>query len=56
MSVSLGLIVTELVINSSNTPFPNRGAANIVVGYGAMARTGRCSIRDDGIGIPTDVR
>jgi two-component sensor histidine kinase len=51
-SVSLGLIVTELVINALKHAFPqNRGGA-ILVSYKSRASDWTLSVRDDGVGIP----
>uniref|UniRef100_B0T8X2 histidine kinase n=1 Tax=Caulobacter sp. (strain K31) TaxID=366602 RepID=B0T8X2_CAUSK len=56
VSVSLGLIVTELVINSLKHAFPDQRAGTITVGYRAHGPNWTLSISDDGIGIPTDVK
>jgi two-component system, sensor histidine kinase PdtaS len=42
VSVSLGLIVTELVINALKHAFPDNSGGKIVVGYHGRARTGPC--------------
>jgi two-component sensor histidine kinase len=54
VSVSLGLIVTELVINSLKHAFPEQKGGNIMVGYQAHGPNWTLSVSDDGIGIPTD--
>ena len=54
-SVSLGLIVTELVINSLKHAFPNDNAkGSIKVGYHATANGWTLSVVDDGVGMPGD--
>lgn len=56
VSVSLGLIVTELVINALKHAFPDQKGGKIVVAYRAHGPNWTLSISDDGIGIPTDVK
>jgi two-component sensor histidine kinase len=56
VSVSLGLIVTELVINSLKHAFPDQTGGKIMVGYHAHGPNWTLSVSDDGIGIPTDVK
>jgi two-component system, sensor histidine kinase PdtaS len=51
-SVSLGLIVTELVINALKHAFPDQRKGTIVVSYKANAPDWTLSIADDGIGMP----
>jgi len=51
-SVSLGLIVTELVINSLKHAFPDHRAGKIIVQYGSHGPNWTLSVRDDGIGMP----
>ena len=52
-SVSLGLIVTELVINSLKHAFPNDGAkGTIEVGFHTSAEGWTLSVDDDGVGMP----
>jgi two-component system, sensor histidine kinase PdtaS len=53
-SVSLGLIVTELVINCLKHAFPGRRHGRIVVGYQAGASIWSLSVADDGVGMPHD--
>lgn len=52
-SVSLGLIVTELVINSLKHAFPRHRKGRICVDYRSEGRAWTLSVRDTGIGIPT---
>jgi len=55
VSVSLGLIVTELVINSLKHAFPDRTrAGHITVEYGALSSGWRLAVVDNGIGMPAD--
>lgn len=54
-SVSLGLIVTELVINSLKHAFPGHRAGKIVVEYGSHGSNWTMTVRDNGIGMPTDM-
>lgn len=54
ISVSLGLIVTELVINSLKHAFPGGRKGRIVVGYHAHGPNWTLSVSDDGVGMPTD--
>jgi len=52
VSVSLGLIVTELVINALKHAFPGGRGGKIVVGYESQAPNWALSVTDDGIGMP----
>ncbi|HZZ32229.1 MAG TPA: histidine kinase dimerization/phosphoacceptor domain -containing protein [Phenylobacterium sp.] len=52
VSVSLGLVVTELVINSLKHAFPEARGGQIVVGYKAAGRAWTLSVSDDGVGMP----
>ena len=52
-SVSLGLIVTELVINALKHAVPDGRKGRIAVAYRSTADGWTLSIEDDGIGIPT---
>ncbi|HLY78332.1 MAG TPA: sensor histidine kinase, partial [Caulobacteraceae bacterium] len=52
MSVSLGLIVTELVINALKHAFPEDRAGDIVVSYRSVAAGWTLSVVDNGVGIP----
>jgi len=49
-AVSLGLIVTELVINALKHAFPNDRAGRVVVGYQVEPPGWTLSVTDDGIG------
>jgi len=51
-SVSLGLIVTELVINALKHAFPNGAGGNIIVGFESQSSDWTLSITDDGVGMP----
>jgi two-component sensor histidine kinase len=53
VSVSLGLIVTELVINALKHAFPNEQTGVIVVAYRSSGSEWTLSVSDDGIGMPT---
>jgi two-component sensor histidine kinase len=52
VSVSLGLIVTELVINALKHAFPNDRSGAIVVSYRSSALDWNLAVADDGVGIP----
>lgn len=54
VSVSLGLIVTELVINALKHAFPGGRTGTIVVGYAGTGPNWTLTVRDDGVGMPTD--
>jgi two-component sensor histidine kinase len=51
-SVSLGLIVTELVINALKHAFPDSRKGKIVVGYHSGDGAWALSVKDDGVGMP----
>jgi chemotaxis protein methyltransferase CheR len=52
-AVSLGLIVTELVINSLKHAFPDHtNAGHVIVGYEVDGANWKLSISDDGVGMP----
>ena len=53
ISVSLGLIVTELVINALKHAFPGDRVGTIKVAYRSQGATWRLSIADDGVGMPS---
>ena len=53
-SVSLGLVVTELVINCLKHGFPPGRGGRIVVGYLTEGRDWVLSVSDDGVGMPKD--
>lgn len=51
-SVSMGLIVTELVINSLKHAYPNaEGGGTITVGFHAAGSGWTLTVKDDGVGI-----
>src|ERR1700720_3456081 len=52
-AVSMGLIATELVINSLKHAFPGGAKGNIVVGFESTASAWRLAVSDDGVGIST---
>jgi two-component sensor histidine kinase len=52
-SVSLGLIVTELVINALKHAFPDDRKGKILVDYKTHASNWTLSVTDDGVGMPT---
>jgi two-component sensor histidine kinase len=54
ISVSLGLIVTELVINSLKHAYPGGRKGRIIVGYQAHGPNWTLSVTDDGVGMPGD--
>ncbi len=53
VSVSLGLLVTELVINAIKHAFPNFRSGKIIVSYGSNGEEWTLSVRDDGVGMAT---
>jgi two-component sensor histidine kinase len=53
-SVSLGLIVTELVINSLKHAFLDDAKGNITVGFHATGERWSLIVADDGLGLPGD--
>src|SRR6478752_9294031 len=50
VSVSLGLIVTELVINALKHAFPGDRSGKILVDYHSLGQDWELSVRDDGVG------
>jgi len=54
ISVSLGLIVTELVINSLKHAFPGSRHGVITVSYKAHGPNWTLAVADDGVGMPKD--
>lgn len=54
VSVSLGLIATELVINALKHAFPGHLAGKIVVEYRSHGPDWTLSVSDNGIGMPKD--
>lgn len=53
VSISLGLIVTELVINALKHAFPEQSAGRIAVDYRSDGKDWSLSVSDNGIGLPT---
>ena len=53
-SVSLGLIVTELVINALKHAFPGHRKGKISVDYRSHGAKWTLSVRDTGVGVPKD--
>lgn len=53
-SVSIGLIVTELVIKALKHAFPGSRGGRIMVGYSGHGPNWNLSVKDDGIGMPSD--
>ena len=54
VSVSLGLIVTELVINALKHAFPSDRSGKIKVEYHSHGPNWTLSVTDDGVGMPAD--
>lgn len=54
VSVSLGLIVTELVINSLKHAFPDGASGGIIVRYRSEGPDWTLSVTDNGVGLPKD--
>jgi len=54
VSISLGLIVTELVINALKHAFPDGRAGKINVDYQARGPNWALSVTDNGVGMPDD--
>jgi two-component sensor histidine kinase len=54
VSVSLGLIVTELVINALKHAFPASRPGTITVGYQSQGPNWTLSVADNGVGMPKD--
>jgi two-component sensor histidine kinase len=54
VSVSLGLLVTELVINALKHAFPGHRSGRIMVGYGSQGCGWTLSVADNGVGMPPD--
>jgi two-component sensor histidine kinase len=54
-SVSLGLIVTELVINALKHAFPGNRIGKIIVNYRSNEDAWTLSVTDNGVGMPTTV-
>src|SRR5678815_1163724 len=56
VSMSLGLIVTELVINALKHAFPDHRHGRITVAFEVHGPNWRLSVTDNGVGMPTDPR
>lgn len=54
VSISLGLVVTELVINALKHAYPGGRAGKIVISYAADGSDWTLSVADDGVGMPLD--
>jgi two-component sensor histidine kinase len=54
VSMSLGLIVTELVINALKHAFPEDRSGKIKVDYHSHGPNWTLSVTDDGVGMPSD--
>lgn len=54
VSVSLGLIVTELAINALKHGFPEGRRGRITVGYEGRGPNWVLTVSDDGVGMPSD--
>lgn len=52
VSVSIGLVVTELVINALKHAFPDNGAGKITVDYQTEGPMWTLSVSDNGLGMP----
>jgi two-component sensor histidine kinase len=52
-AVSMGLIATELVLNSLKHAFPGGAEGKIVVGFESTDAAWRLAVSDDGVGIST---
>jgi two-component sensor histidine kinase len=50
--VSLGLIITELVINALKHAFPEHRRGVIIVDYRSDGQKWTLSVKDDGVGMP----
>jgi two-component sensor histidine kinase len=55
VSVSLGLIVTELVINALKHAFPGERGGDILVSYQSASADWTLSVTDNGVGMPGGV-
>jgi chemotaxis protein methyltransferase CheR len=54
-AVSMGLIVTELVINALKHAFPNGGEGAIIIRFESSATSWRLSVSDNGVGMTTSL-
>jgi two-component sensor histidine kinase len=52
VSVSFGLIVTELVINALKHAFPDERSGKIIINYESSGKDWTLSVTDNGIGMP----
>lgn len=52
-SISLGLVVTELVINALKHAYPGQRGGRITVSYKAAGSGWSLAVADDGVGMPT---
>lgn len=52
-SISLGLVVTELVINALKHAYPGQRGGRITVSYQATGASWSLTVSDDGVGMPT---
>ena len=55
-SISLGLVVTELVINSLKHAFPGARSGKVKVGYQTHGSTWALTVDDDGVGMPGEAQ
>ncbi|MDP2782448.1 sensor histidine kinase [Devosia sp.] len=55
VSVSLGLIVTELVINALKHAFPDQATGMILIDYRSSGTDWTLSVTDNGIGMPAGI-
>jgi len=55
VSVALGLVVTELVINALKHAFTDGRKGHVVVGYTSKGPDWTVSVSDDGVGMPPDL-
>jgi len=54
ISISLGLVVTELVINALKYAFPQHRPGRIAVDYRSSGGQWTLSVSDDGVGMPAN--
>lgn len=55
-SVSIGLVITELVINALKHAFPNDRHGKVAVDYAVRPDGWTLSVSDDGVGMPDDAK
>lgn len=53
VSISLGLIVTELVINALKHAFPDQASGRIGIDFHSTGKDWTLCVSDDGVGLPT---